>query len=52
MENSETQVWLDFALSCGYIDDEVNKALVAESEEIGKLLYHMMEQPDKFIKFE
>ena len=51
MENSETQIWLDFALSCGYITDAVKNELVAESEEIGKLLFHMIEHPDKFIKF-
>ena len=51
MENSETQVWLDFTLSCGYITDEVQKELLTESEEIGKLLCHMIEHPDKFIKF-
>ena len=51
MENSETQVWLDFALSCKYITDEIHNELVGESEEIGKLLYHMIEHPNKFIEF-
>ena len=51
MENSETQVWLDLSLSCGYINDDVHKELVAESEKIGKLIYHMIEHPEKYIKF-
>ena len=50
MENSETQVWLDFALSCGYIKEDTHKELLDESEEVGKLLHHMMEHPDKYIK--
>ena len=52
MENSETQVWMDFSLSCGYISEEIHKEMTNESEEIGKLLYHMIEHPDKFINFE
>ena len=52
MENSETQVWMDFSLSYGYISEEIHKEMTNESEEIGKLLYHMIEHPDKFINFE
>jgi hypothetical protein len=51
MENSGTQVWLDLSLSCCYINDDVHKELVAESEKIGKLIYHMIEHPEKYIKF-
>lgn len=47
-ENSETQVWLHFALACEYIgnteyDDFNNKSL-----EIGKMLNHMIENPGKY----
>lgn len=42
MENSETQVWLDFALKCQYIDKTNYKELISKSEEIGKLLGHMI----------
>jgi four helix bundle protein len=48
MENSETQVWLDFSLSCGYIKKDVYKSLFERSEEVGKLLNYMIENPDKF----
>lgn len=52
MENSETQVWLDFALSCGYITEDNHKELIEASEEVGKLFYHMIEHPNKYINFE
>ncbi|MFS4481993.1 four helix bundle protein [Hyunsoonleella sp. 2307UL5-6] len=47
-ENSETQLWLDFALACEYISVEKRKKLHHKSEEIGKLLNYMMNNPDKF----
>jgi four helix bundle protein len=49
MENSETQVWLDFALACEYINKEKYQLLFAQSEEIGKLLNHMINFPEKYI---
>ncbi|MBT1706022.1 four helix bundle protein [Chryseosolibacter indicus] len=50
MENSETQVWLDFALSCNYIKREEFQNLMTRSEEVGKLLNHMMEYPEKYLR--
>lgn len=47
-ENSETIVWLDFALECEYLDKETHYSLYAECLEIGKLLNFMMNNPDKF----
>ena len=47
MENTETQIWLDFAFSCKYIDEVTYKNLIEKSEEIGKLLYYMFENPGK-----
>ena len=35
MENSETGVWLDFALACAYINSEIHVKLTSENEEIG-----------------
>ena len=49
MENSETQVWLDFALACEYITNDQYKAAFEQTEEIGKLLNHMIRFPDKYI---
>jgi len=48
MENSETQVWLDFAFACNYIAENVHTALLNQSEEVGRLLYHMMKYPQKY----
>ena len=47
-ENSETVVWLDFALACDYLQKEEYESLYSESLEIGKLLNYMMNNPDKF----
>lgn len=48
MENSETQVWLDFSLACKYIDEEVYKDKMAKSEEIGRLLQDIIINPGKY----
>ncbi|MHA7830025.1 MAG: four helix bundle protein [Flagellimonas sp.] len=48
MENTETQVWLDFALSCEYISKDVHDALLEDSLEVGKLLGYMIQNPEKF----
>ena len=47
-ENSETQVWLEFALSCNYISDSLFNELLSESIEIGKLINYMILNPEKF----
>jgi four helix bundle protein len=47
-ENSETQVWLDFALAFNYIDKIKYGELFSLSEEIGRLLNHMMQNPEKY----
>jgi four helix bundle protein len=48
MENSETSGWLDFSLACNYIDDPIHLRLIQKNTEIGKLLYHMINNPDKY----
>jgi len=48
MENSETQVWLDFALSCKCINKETYVKFKERSEEVGKMLNHMIENPEKY----
>jgi len=50
MENTETRVWLDFSLACGYIVKEVWDDLESKSEEVGKLLNHMIENPEKYLR--
>lgn len=48
MENSETQVWLDFSLACKYIVKEIYDDYLNRSQEIGRLLNHMIENPEKY----
>ena len=48
MENSETSGWLDFAVACNYISNEQFVSLLAQNEEVGKLLNHMINNPDKY----
>ena len=47
-ENSETNVWLEFALECEYINNETFINLTAKNTEIGKLINFMINNPDKF----
>lgn len=47
-ENSETNVWIDFALSCKYINEDISNSLRTKSEEVGKLLNHMINNPEKY----
>jgi four helix bundle protein len=48
MENSETQVWLDFCLACAYIDNNEKTEMDEISEEVGKMLHSMIASPQKF----
>ena len=47
-ENSETVVWLDFAIACNYLPKEMHGKMVQEAIEIGKLLNYMIQNPEKF----
>jgi four helix bundle protein len=47
-ENSETQVWLEFALNCNYLTEETYNKLLTESIETGRLLNYMILNPAKF----
>lgn len=48
MENTETQVWLDFAFAYEYISKEIFDDFNERSEEIGQLLNHMIQNPEKY----
>lgn len=47
-ENSEIQVWLEFALNCEYINLENYNKFISDSEEVGKLIHYMILNPQKF----
>jgi four helix bundle protein len=48
MENSETGIWLDFSRACKYINDDNYKNLSEKNKETGRLLGHMINNPDKY----
>lgn len=48
-ENAETQVWLDFSHDCKYISQEEYSTLTAKNDEVGKLIWYMINNPDKFM---
>ena len=47
-ENSETLVWLDFAMEYNYNTVEEYTRLIELNNEVGRLLTYMMNNPDKF----
>lgn len=50
MENTETRAWLDFALACGYISQKTWDDFELKADEVGKLLNHMIENPEKYFR--
>jgi four helix bundle protein len=49
MENTETQAWLEFSLACDYITKEEYIDMVELSDEVGRLLNHMFQNPEKYL---
>lgn len=47
-ENTETRVWLDFALACRYIKQEKWSDLENKADEVGRLVNHMINNPEKY----
>ena len=47
-ENSETNVWIEFAAECRYITAEQYSELTQVNIEIGKLINYMINYPEKF----
>ncbi len=47
-EATETQVWLDFSLDCGYMSKQNYDHLTAGYEEVGCMLSGMIANPIKF----
>ena len=48
-EAAETQVWLQFAVSCGYLAPETARLLYAEYDEIIGMLVRMITRPEDWI---
>ena len=47
-ETTETQVWLDFARDCQYLNLADHARLAGQYAEIGRMLGSMITQPEKF----
>jgi four helix bundle protein len=47
-ENSETNVWFEFAFECNYITKDIYQKLSVKNIEIGKLINYMISNPGKF----
>ena len=47
-EAAETQVWLDFALQCGYIDETLHIQLYSRYRQISGGLIKMIADPDSW----
>jgi four helix bundle protein len=50
MENTETQVWLRFSYACKYLSNDLFTELFNASEEIGRMIDHMINHPEKFAR--
>ena len=47
-EAAETQVWLDFSLSCKYIDKQTHDMLFDKYDHIIAMIVNMINQPGKW----
>ena len=50
-EAGETEVWLDLSKDSGYLQVEKYEELVSGYEEVNRMLYGMIEKPEKFCTF-
>jgi four helix bundle protein len=48
-ENAETQLWLDFSKDCEYLAIEEFSDFSFRNNEVGKLIWYMIENPEKFM---
>jgi four helix bundle protein len=49
-EAAETEVWLDTAHDCGYLSTERHPSLRQRYDELGRMLFSMANQPEKFCR--
>lgn len=50
MENSETDIWLQFSYACKYITEEETFLLITKNVEVGKKLGYMIQNSGKYCK--
>lgn len=49
-EAGETEVWLDYALDCSYIDTQQYNYLIEGYDEVNRMLFGMADKPESFYK--
>lgn len=47
-EAGEVEVWVDMAFDCGYLTREKHEYFIEKFDEVNKMLYSMINQPEKF----
>lgn len=47
-ENTETQIWLDFALALHYLSADIHQQLSEKSQEVGRRLGHIIKHPERY----
>jgi len=50
-EAGETEVWLDISKDSGYLPVEKYEELGSAYDEVNRMLYGMIEKPEKFCTF-
>ena len=48
-EAAETQVWLQFAVACEYLNRDSAKQLYSEYDDVVSMIVHMINHPDDWI---
>jgi four helix bundle protein len=48
-EAAETQVWIEFAVECGYLDSDVATPLYQNCDETLRMLVAMINSPESWI---
>ena len=47
-ENTETEIWIQFCYDCKYINETELKMLQEKCTEVGKMIGHMISNPEKY----
>ena len=48
-ENAETEIWLSFSFDCKYLSESEFTSLKEKNDEVGKLIWYMINNPEKFM---
>ena len=48
-ENIETEIWIEFSKDCKFLSKASYLRLINLNDEVGKLIYYMIHNPEKFL---